>query len=87
MRKKVLCFLLLFLLLAGSASAESGTAARDAGAKAASVSQPEISSFDGLSGKTVSMLTGAPFEELVLSKAPDVGEFTFSTICRICSWP
>ena len=36
--------------------------------------QPELAEF---SGKTVSMLTGAPFEKLVKSKAPDVGEFTF----------
>ncbi|MBQ9612387.1 MAG: transporter substrate-binding domain-containing protein [Lachnospiraceae bacterium] len=39
--------------------------------------QPELTEFSELSGKTVSMLTGAPFEELVKSKAPDVGEFTF----------
>ncbi len=38
---------------------------------------PEIKSFSELKGKNVSMLTGAPFEELVLSKAPDVGEFSF----------
>lgn len=40
---------------------------------------PEYSSFEDLGGKTVSMLTGAPFEELVRSKAPDVGEFTSYT--------
>lgn len=39
--------------------------------------QPELTEFSDLSGKTVSMLTGAPFEELVKSKVPDVGEFTF----------
>ena len=39
--------------------------------------KPELTEFSDLSGKTVSMLTGAPFEELVKSKAPDVGEFTF----------
>ena len=44
---------------------------------AASDVQPEFTDFSELSGKTVSMLTGAPFEELVKSKAPDVGEFTF----------
>ena len=37
----------------------------------------ELTEYSDLSGKTVSMLTGAPFEELVKSKAPDVGEFTF----------
>ena len=38
---------------------------------------PELTEYSELSGKTVSMLTGAPFEELVKSKAPDVKEFTF----------
>ena len=38
--------------------------------------QPEYTDFSDLSGKTVSMLTGAPFEELVSSKVPDVGEFS-----------
>ena len=41
-----------------------------------SAAQPEYTEFSDLSGKTVSMLTGAPFEELVRSKAPDVGTFT-----------
>ena len=41
-----------------------------------SAAQPEYTEFSDLSGKTVSMLTGAPFEELVRSKAPDVGAFT-----------
>lgn len=36
----------------------------------------ELTSFADLSGKTVSMLTGAPFEELVRSKNQEVGEFT-----------
>ncbi len=39
--------------------------------------RPECSSFSDLNGKTVSMLTGAPFEEMVRSKAPGVGEFSF----------
>ena len=37
---------------------------------------PEYTEFSELNGKTVSMLTGAPFEELVKSKAPDVALFT-----------
>ena len=37
----------------------------------------EYSEYSDLSGKKVSMLTGAPFEELVRSKVPDVGEFSF----------
>ena len=40
---------------------------------------PEYRTFEDLSGKTVSMLTGAPFEELVKSKAPDVKNFTSFT--------
>lgn len=39
--------------------------------------QPEVTTFDGLSGKTISMLTGAPFEDLISSKVPDVKEFTY----------
>ncbi len=38
---------------------------------------PEIKTFSELTGKTVSMLNGAPFEELVKSKNPHVGEFTY----------
>ena len=38
---------------------------------------PEFHTFDDLNGKTVSMLTGAPFEELISSKAPHVKEFTY----------
>ena len=65
MKRRVLCVLLLLLLLPGQALAESGA------------SLPELTDYAGLRGKTVSMLTGAPFEELVRSKAPDVGEFSF----------
>ena len=39
----------------------------------------EYQSFSELGGKRVSMLTGAPFEELVSSKVPDVGEFSYYT--------
>ncbi|MCR4841767.1 MAG: transporter substrate-binding domain-containing protein, partial [Eubacterium sp.] len=49
----------------------------DVSADDLNTAQPEYSEFSELNGKTVSMLTGAPFEELVKSKAPDVGEFTF----------
>ena len=40
-------------------------------------SRPEIADFSELSGKTISMLTGAPFEELISSKVSDVKEFTY----------
>lgn len=38
---------------------------------------PEYSGFSELSGRRVSMLTGAPFEELVKSRAPGVTDFTY----------
>ena len=37
---------------------------------------PQYQSFSELGGKRVSMLTGAPFEELVREKVPDVGAFS-----------
>lgn len=40
-------------------------------------SAAEYSEYSDLSGIRVSMLTGAPFEELVRSKVPDVGEFSY----------
>ena len=49
------------------------------GAVLTAQASPEYRTFADLSGKTVSMLTGAPFEELVKSKAPDVGAFTSYT--------
>ena len=39
--------------------------------------RPEYTTFDELSGKNVSMLTGAPFEELVKSRAPGVTDFDY----------
>ena len=38
---------------------------------------PEYEDYSDLAGKRISMLTGAPFEELVRSKVPDVGEFSY----------
>ena len=58
---------------AGNSSAAGSTAEKSE--KADRI--PEFSDFSELSGKTVSMLTGAPFEELVRSKVPDVGKFTY----------
>ncbi len=69
MKKRILCFPFLFLMLwTGSVFAEQNTF---------SARLPEFSEFSSLSGRTVSMLTGAPFEELVRSKAPDVGSFSY----------
>ena len=39
--------------------------------------QPEFMTFAELNGKTVSMLNGAPFEELISSKGTEVGQFTY----------
>ncbi|MBQ3426202.1 MAG: transporter substrate-binding domain-containing protein [Clostridia bacterium] len=50
---------------------------RDTGATAPAAAKPEYSEYSELSGKMVSMLTGAPLENLVLSKVPDVGEFSY----------
>ena len=38
---------------------------------------PEFKTFEELNGKTISMLTGAPFEELISSKVEHVKEFTY----------
>ncbi|MCR4892412.1 MAG: ABC transporter permease subunit [Lachnospiraceae bacterium] len=38
---------------------------------------PEFKTFKELNGKTISMLTGAPFEELISSKVEKVKEFTY----------
>ena len=38
---------------------------------------PEFDDYSDLAGKRVSMLTGAPFEDLVRSKVPDVGDFSY----------
>ena len=40
-------------------------------------SEPEFSSFSELSGKTIAMLVGAPFEEMIKSKVGDVKEFQY----------
>lgn len=54
-----------------------GAAAIPVAAARSGQRQPEYSTFEQLGGKTISMLTGAPFEELIGSKVPDVGEFTY----------
>ncbi|MBQ6519783.1 MAG: transporter substrate-binding domain-containing protein [Anaerolineaceae bacterium] len=38
---------------------------------------PEFKTFSELNGKTVSMLNGAPFEELFRSKGTEAGQFTY----------
>lgn len=48
-----------------------------ASAAGAASKTPQYQSFSDLSRKRVSMLTGAPFEELIRSRVPDVGEFSY----------
>lgn len=73
--------ILTISLLSGCGSNDTkNTAASDGSAESAaekSHGEPELTQFSDLKGKTVSMLTGAPFEELVKSKEPGVAEFTF----------
>ncbi len=79
MMKRTFCILALAALLM-SLTAACGTnsgASADASGAPADASGPQYTEFSDLSGKTVSMLTGAPFDELVRSKVPDVGEFTY----------
>ncbi len=56
--------------------AEQSAASPASGQESASPARPEFTEFSDLTGKTVSMIVGAPFEELVRSKNPDVGSFT-----------
>ncbi len=65
-----------FLSLFTACGAKEGGSGASTGV-AATASGPEYAEFSELSGKTVSMLTGAPLEDLVSSKVPDVGEFTY----------
>lgn len=41
--------------------------------------EPEYHEFSDLAGKRVAMMTGAPFEEAVSSREPNVGEFQYFT--------
>ncbi len=74
----VLIFISLGPVIAGSGDGSEKSPVPETvrgGSKNSSI--PEYSDFSDLGGKTVSMLTGAPFEELVRSKVPDVGDFSF----------
>ncbi len=65
--KKALSVLALLVLVLGFVVPCAGAETRT----------PEYTEFAQLSGRTVSMLAGAPFEELISSKVPDVAEFTY----------
>ena len=74
--------LILFLMLVFVLTGCGRDADTDAGAGEETGSEiagkvPEFSEFSQLEGKTMSMLTGAPFEELILTKVSYVKEFTY----------
>ena len=71
--KKIASLLLIFCMLISMAGC--GNEAQD-NSQPAEV-EPEFKTFSELNGKTISMLTGAPFEELISSKVPEVKEFTY----------
>ncbi len=82
---QVMFCMILFLGLSGcGAVSQSGVDGRAGGTNENDTVQtsyaenvPEFTTFEELNGKTISMLTGAPFEELVQSKVSDVKEFTY----------
>jgi polar amino acid transport system substrate-binding protein len=75
-----LAILLLALFLVagcGEKKEEGSGGVQGKSSGAPSEKEAELKEFSDLSGKTVSMLTGAPFEELARSKNKDIREFTF----------
>ncbi len=80
MKKRISRFIILMMVVmvlsGGCASSGSGAGIGGKDSEGAEA-VPEFSDFSELNGKTVSMLTGAPFEELIQSKVPDVKEFTY----------
>lgn len=87
MKQKLLVFMMILLILTGVpagyvCAADKGSTAADDGQNTKDMEEgakagPELTTYEELSGKTVSMLTGAPFEGLVSSFAPDVAEYTY----------
>lgn len=80
----IFTFLLLFVSIGicraeGPLDDENNTSEQNPGREYAEnrTAVSEYKDFSELNGKTVSMLNGAPFEELVRSKVPDVGAFTY----------
>ncbi len=69
--------LIVFVLSLLTACSKEAALPDKASGEVTAPSGPEYTDFSELNGKTVSMLTGAPFEELVSSKVENVGEFTY----------
>ncbi|MCR4645923.1 MAG: transporter substrate-binding domain-containing protein, partial [Oscillospiraceae bacterium] len=77
----LLCWAVILSVMMPVMTAFTTTISAQAEASSSGGQEPELKSFADLSGKTVAMLTGAPFEELVREKNPDVGEIQyFSTV-------
>lgn len=66
----ILLIIAMLFLVVGCGSGQNGSGGTEPGT-------PEYTQFSDLKGKTVSMLTGAPLEELVKSKEAGVKEFTY----------
>ncbi len=85
MAKRCLIFVMLIFIMAGMPARHvwaAGLGSAEEGQDAGDVEEetqagPEFTTYEELSGKTVSMLTGAPFESLVSSFVPDVEEYTY----------
>ena len=75
-KRRKIQLLLSVLLLMLCLMTGCGKNRSDSGVDPDQADKPELTEFSDLDGKTVSMLTGAPLEELVRSKAPGVGQFT-----------
>ena len=73
--KKIAFLFVLLLVLPQMFSFCVSFAATDGEKKTGS--QPEFKTFEELSKKTISMITGAPFEDMISSKVQDVKEFTY----------
>ena len=88
---RAVTFIFILFLMAGLALPVTAVAADDDTAKTAiddageeaddewdpADKQPEFTKFEELSGKNIGMITGAPFEELISSKVPDVNEYSY----------
>ena len=71
MKKPVMIFRLFLLICAAALFSAPDLMAETNGR------QPEFRTFDELNGKRISMLTGAPFEEMILGKVKEVESFSY----------
>ncbi len=79
-KRKLLAAIMLIACLISAALPAAVMAASEEGetvADGANIRNAEFVSFDELNGKTISMVTGAPFEDLISSYVSEVKEFTY----------